>query len=69
MMTVAGTDGVEQGGSLSSSAPAESVSGGAGQGGEAVEAREAKPVPDVPEPSPQEVARHCLTHPPYKRWC
>ena len=24
---------------------------------------------DVPEPSAEEIARHCLTHLPYKRWC
>ena len=32
-------------------------------------AREPVPLPDVPEPSAEEVARHCLTHLPYKRWC
>ena len=30
---------------------------------------EAKPLPDVPEPPAAEVARHRLTHVPYKRWC
>ena len=32
-------------------------------------AKEAIPLPEVPEPSAEEVARHRLTHVPYKRWC
>ena len=32
-------------------------------------ARPAKPLPEVPEPSPDEVARHMLTHLPFRRWC
>ena len=34
-----------------------------------VKAKVAKGLPDVYEPTPAEVARHCLTHLPYKRWC
>ena len=29
----------------------------------------ARALPDVKEPSPEEVARHCLTHLPYNTWC
>ena len=32
-------------------------------------AREALAVPDVKEPSPDEAARHNLTHLPFRRWC
>ena len=32
-------------------------------------ARPAKPLPEVKEPSAAEVANHCLTHLPYRRWC
>ena len=32
-------------------------------------ARQAIPLTEVPEPSPAEVARHNLTHLPYRRWC
>ena len=31
-------------------------------------AQEPVPIPDVPIPSPAEVARHNLTHLPYKKW-
>ena len=29
----------------------------------------AKGLPDVDQPTPAEVAQHCLTHLPYRRWC
>ena len=32
-------------------------------------ARQAKPLPEVREPTADEVARHALTHLPYRRWC
>ena len=62
--------------SCSSSYAGPSPSSGVGDGGsgggtceEGGVAREPVPLPDVKEPSPQEVARHCLTHLPYRRWC
>ena len=44
------------------------VSGGVAEH-EDEHAREAVPLPDVPEPSAEEVAKHSLTHLPYRRWC
>ena len=41
----------------------------ADEGGEGEEARQALPLPDVEEPAAAEVARHSLTHLPYRRWC
>ena len=32
-------------------------------------AEAARPLPEVKEPTPEEVAKHCLTHLPYRRWC
>ena len=32
-------------------------------------AQEPKPLPDVKMPSAAEIARHSLTHIPYRRWC
>ena len=32
-------------------------------------ARPAKPLPEVREPSASEIAKHSLTHLPYRRWC
>ena len=53
----------------STSSPHDGVCEGEVRGDDREVAREAVPIPDVPEPSPQEVARHCLTHLPFRRWC
>ena len=38
------------------------------QGGDQERARQVLPLPDVPEPSAAEIARHCLTHLPFRKW-
>ena len=53
----------------STSGPQADVREGEVRGDDEGVAREAVPLPDVPEPSPQEVARHNLTHLPFRRWC
>ena len=56
---------VQEGGSLPSTAAPD-----AQQGGDEHEAAiEPVPVPEFPEPSAIEMAKHCLTHLPYRRWC
>ena len=39
------------------------------QGDNNGQALDAKGLPEVPQPSAAEVARHSLTHLPYRRWC
>ena len=39
------------------------------QGDDDSQALDAKGLPEVPQPSAAEVARHSLTHLPYRRWC
>ena len=39
------------------------------KGGSQKGAPVARALPEVYEPSPEEIAKHCLTHIPYRRWC